>query len=71
MSEPTETEKVSPVKAVRLALGITQQEMAKRMGCSHPSERRFEYAGTIPTVAAVRTNLKRLAKQAGVEVEEL
>ena len=59
----------SPVRAVREALGITQTEMADKIGCSHTSERRFEYDGTLPRNKAVLKNLQRLAKQAGVKLE--
>jgi predicted transcriptional regulator len=67
----TTTDKVIPVRVVRDALGITQEEMARRMGCSISSERRFEYDRSIPTVTAVKENFRKLAKQAGVEVEGL
>ncbi len=63
--------KTSPVREVRLALGLTQEQLAKKMGCSLSSERRFEYDGTMPTVGAVLANFKRLAKQAGVVIEAI
>jgi transcriptional regulator with XRE-family HTH domain len=59
----------NPVKEIRVALKLTQYEMAKRMGCSITSERRFEYQRTLPTVVAVKANLRKLAKQAGVEID--
>lgn len=62
--------KQSPVRDVRLALGLTQEKFSKKLGCSLSSERRFEYDGTVPTVGAVLTNFKRLAKQVGVTLEE-
>jgi len=65
------TEEAPPVKQIRLALGITQEEMARRMECSISSARRFEQVGGLPRVAAMRSNLKRLAKQARIEVEGL
>jgi transcriptional regulator with XRE-family HTH domain len=59
----------NPVKDVRKALDLTQEEMARRLGCSKTSERRFEYTATLPRVTAVLANLRKLAKQAGVEIE--
>ncbi len=58
----------NPVKETRLALGLTQEQMAEKLGVSLTSARRFEYERTTPTVAAVLKNFKRLAKQAGVEL---
>jgi transcriptional regulator with XRE-family HTH domain len=66
MSDNTTT---SPIKTVRLALNLTQEEMAAKLGCSITSERRFEYDGTLPKVKAVLGNFKKLAKQAGIEIE--
>jgi len=60
----------NPVKEIRAALGLTQEEMAQRLGCSLTSQRRFEYQRTLPKVKAVAGNLRKLAKQAGVELEE-
>ena len=59
----------SPVKAVREALGLTQEEMPAKLGCSITSERRFEYDATLPKVKAVLGNFRKLTQQAGVEVE--
>lgn len=59
----------SPVKEIREKLGLRQVDMAERLGCSLSSERRFEYDGSIPTVAAVLKNFQKLAKQAGVTIE--
>ncbi len=61
--------KSSPVREVRLALGLTQEQLAKKMGCSLSSERRFEYSGTTPTVGAVLANFRRLAAKAGVSLD--
>lgn len=63
------TTATSTVKAVRLALGLTQEEMAQKLGCSLSSARRFEQEGVLPRVKAVRGNLLRMAKQAGIELE--
>ena len=58
----------NPIKDVRLALGITQEEMARRLGCSYASARRFEYTAKMPRGQAVLANLHKLAKAAKVEV---
>jgi len=58
----------NPVKDVRTALELTQEEMAQRLGCSITSERRFEYTSAIPRTKAVLANLQKLAKQAGVQI---
>jgi transcriptional regulator with XRE-family HTH domain len=60
----------NPVRDTRAALKISQEEMAQRLGCSISSARRFEYDGTIPRNRAVMGNLQRLAKQAGVSLED-
>jgi DNA-binding transcriptional regulator YiaG len=58
----------NPVREIRTALKLSQEDMAQRLGCSISSERRFEYTGTIPRNKAVLVNLHRLAKQAGVQL---
>jgi transcriptional regulator with XRE-family HTH domain len=64
-----DNEKRSPVKEIRKALGLTQEEMAAKLECSYASARRFEYEGTLPRQRAVMNNLRKLAKQAGVQLE--
>lgn len=59
----------SAVKETRLALGFTQEQMAREMGCSYASARRFEYTGAVPRVEAVRERFYKLAKKAGVSIE--
>ena len=66
---PKEPEMNSPVKEIREKLGFTQEKMAREMGCSYASARRFEYTGAVPRVEAVRERFYKLAKQAGIEVE--
>ncbi len=58
------------VKEIRLKLGITQDEMATRLGCSKMTERRCEYEGRLPRTVAVLNNLRKLAKQANVSILE-
>jgi transcriptional regulator with XRE-family HTH domain len=65
----SETLTPSLVKAVRLLLNLTQEEMAAKLGCSITSERRFEYEATLPKVKAVRERFEKMAKKAGVEIE--
>jgi DNA-binding XRE family transcriptional regulator len=63
--------KENPVKAVRLALGLTQEEMAQRLGCSSMTARRCEYEERVPTTRAVLANLAALAKEAGIAFASL
>lgn len=67
----SETQISNPVKSVRAALGLTQEDMAAKMGCSITSQRRFEYDGTLPKVKAMLGNFRKLAKQAGVEIDTI
>jgi predicted transcriptional regulator len=59
----------NPVKDVRKALGLTQMEMAEKLGCSHMTARRCEYSGKIPQTKAVRERLRALAKKAGIQLD--
>jgi DNA-binding transcriptional regulator YiaG len=61
----------NPVKEVREALGLTQKEMAAKMGCGSATERRCEYEARLPTNVAVRSNFLKLAKQAGIDVHAM
>ncbi len=65
----SETLNLSLVKAVRLSLNLTQEEMAAKLGCSITSERRFEYEATLPKVKAVRERFEKMAKKAGIQIE--
>ncbi len=58
------------VKEVRQKLEMTQREMAEALGCSITSARRFEYERTTPTVRAVALNFGKLARKAGVSVDD-
>jgi DNA-binding XRE family transcriptional regulator len=64
------TEIRNPMKDVRLALGITQGEMAKRLQSSAMTVRRCEYERRLPGTVAVLANLRKMAKQAGVTIED-
>ena len=55
------------VRRVRDALGVSQEEMAEKMGCSVASVRYQEQNNRLPKNRAVRANLGALARAAGVE----
>ncbi len=59
----------NPVKEVREALGFSQDKMAHEMGCTQATISRCEQNGTLPSKPYVLSNLHRLAKQAGIEIE--
>jgi transcriptional regulator with XRE-family HTH domain len=59
----------NPVKAVREALKLTQEEMAERMGCGYSTERRCEYTGRLPSSRAVLANFRKLERQAAQAVQ--
>ena len=59
----------NPVKEVRETLGLTQKQMAEKMGCGSATERRCEYEARLPQNLAVREKFRKLAKQAGIEIE--
>ncbi len=58
------------VKETRLALKLTQMEMADAIGCSFSTERRCERESRLPSSRAAVANLRKLAKKAGVGMEE-
>jgi len=60
----------NPVKDVRTALGLSQTVMARELGCGHTTLRRCEYERRLPENRAVLNNLHRLAKKAGVKIDE-
>ncbi len=59
----------NPVKEIRLALGLTQAQMAERLGCSKMTERRCEYNATLPQTRAVLDRLHALAREAGISID--
>jgi transcriptional regulator with XRE-family HTH domain len=56
----------NPVLEVRLALGITQPEMAAKLGCGVTTLRHYEYTSTVPTGRSIYNNLSKQAAKAGV-----
>jgi transcriptional regulator with XRE-family HTH domain len=57
------------MREIRIAHDLSQAEMAAKLGCSIPSVKRLEGAGTLPKNAAVMRNLKALGTLANIEVE--
>jgi DNA-binding transcriptional regulator YiaG len=60
------------VREIREALKLTQQEFADLLGCSKMTIRRCEGQGQepgLPANKAVLSNLRRMAKRAGIELE--
>ena len=59
----------NPVKEVRQALGLSQDELAHEIGCSQGAVAVWERNGTLPSKPYVLANLLRMAKQAGIDIE--
>jgi transcriptional regulator with XRE-family HTH domain len=57
------------VKEVRLALGLSQEQMAHKLGCSQSTVWRCERTGTVPHDVAVVAALHSMAGRAGLEIE--
>lgn len=57
------------VSRVRSGLGITQEEFARELGCSVSTVAKMEGEGRTPGTRALKDNLARLAKRAGVSLE--
>ena len=62
-------EDATGLRRVRLALGLTQTEMAAELMCSISSIARYEREGTLPEVGALRAQFEKMAKRAGVQLE--
>jgi transcriptional regulator with XRE-family HTH domain len=60
---------MSNLKAIREALGLTQEQLAREIKCSINTVRRCEYDGRLPKAEAVLANLARLTRRAGVSLE--
>jgi DNA-binding transcriptional regulator YiaG len=59
----------NPVKDVRMALDLSQEQMARELGCSQSTVGRCEQARAMPHKPAVLAKLLFMAKQAGIEIE--
>lgn len=61
------------VRRVRLALnngaGLTQEELAREMGCSVAAVAKMEQGQRLPGSIALRTAFAKVAKRAGVSLE--
>lgn len=66
MEEATATRNL--MRDIRTANDLTQAQMAVKLGCSIPSVKRLEAAGTLPKNAAVLRNLKALGTLVNIEV---
>lgn len=55
---------------VRAALRLTQEEFARELGCTLSSINKMESQKRTPGTHALKTNLARLAKRAGVTIEK-
>jgi DNA-binding transcriptional regulator YiaG len=60
----------NPVKEVREALDLDHEQIAHELGCAQSRVWEWEQKGTLPSKPYVLANLLRLAKQAGIEIEE-
>jgi DNA-binding transcriptional regulator YiaG len=59
----------NPVQEVRKALGLSQEHMAVKLGCTKACVANWEHLGTLPHRDNFLVTLQRLAKQAGIEIE--
>lgn len=57
------------ITEIRKKLNITQKQFADMLGCSLMTARRIE-SGDFPTNKAVKTNLEKLAKKAGIPLKK-
>lgn len=60
----------SPITAIRLAVGETQDEFAKRLGINIRTLRRYELENKLPGSDAVKRPLKALAKKHDITYPE-
>lgn len=54
---------------VRSALGLTQEEFARELGCSLSNVAKMEGQKRTPGTRALKDNLAKLARKAGVSIE--
>ncbi len=54
---------------VRSKLGFTQEDFSRELGCSVSTVAKLEGEGRTPGTRALKNNLARLAKRAGVSLE--
>jgi DNA-binding transcriptional regulator YiaG len=58
------------VKSIRVALGLTQQDMASELKCAISSVQKMEGQNRMPRNRAVRDNLATMAERAGIEIQK-
>lgn len=58
------------VLRTRTALGLTQEDFAREIGCSVSTVAKMENQNRTPGTRALKSNLARLAKRAGVPLEK-
>ena len=63
------SENSNPMRDVRLALGLTQEEMAVRLGVGYTTVRRCEYEKRVPGTIAGRRAFEQLAREAGIKID--
>jgi transcriptional regulator with XRE-family HTH domain len=68
MNEHGDTKR-NPVKEVRQALGLSQKEIAREIGCGEHLVRFWESMGTLPHREKSLNKLRELAKRAGIKIE--
>ena len=60
----------NPVKEVRQALDFSRHQMAGELGCMQTLVWYWEEEALLPRQRAVMNNLRKLAKQAGIQIEQ-
>jgi DNA-binding transcriptional regulator YiaG len=68
MSEHGDTKR-NPVREVRQALGLSQEHMAVKLGCTQGAVQVWEEKCTLPRKPAYLAQLLFLAARAGMEIE--
>lgn len=58
------------VRALRLKLGLTQQEMAAALECGISTVQKLEAGRLLPGVAALRARFAKLAGEAGLKIAD-
>jgi DNA-binding transcriptional regulator YiaG len=64
-----EKQKSDAVFRVRSALGMTQEEFAREMGCSIATIRKYEQGQVLPGGVSQKLAFAKVAKRAGVSLE--
>lgn len=59
-----------PVFEIQAVLGLSQRELAQKVGCSRETIQNAQAAGRWPTSRAVQSNLRGLAEEAGIDLSK-